>query len=75
MIGYTPDYSLFDTLGLPIGEDVYKTPIHNPDTLETPLPNVYVAGVIKAGLQTSKLFIENTREHGHIIIENLKAKL
>ncbi|MFT5752054.1 MAG: thioredoxin reductase (NADPH) [Flavobacteriales bacterium] len=75
MIGYKPNYKLFETLGLPIDSDVHKTPLHNEQTLETPLPRVYVAGVIKAGLQTSKLFIENTREHGTIIIKDLVSKL
>ena len=75
MIGYTPNYSLFEKLGLPIEDNALKIPIHNPDTLESALPNVYVAGVINAGLQTSKFFIENTRQHGKIIIDNLKVKL
>lgn len=75
MIGYKPDYSLFEKLGLPISDDSHKTPLHNPETLETPLPNVYVAGVINAGLQTSKLFIENTREHADIIIRDVVTKL
>jgi thioredoxin reductase (NADPH) len=74
MIGYMPNYHLFESLGLPIDSDVYKTPLQNEETLETPLSNVYVAGVIKVGLQTSKLFIENTREHGDIIIQNLLSK-
>lgn len=75
MVGYMPNYRLFETLGLPIHSDEHKTPIHNVDTLETPLPLVYVAGVIKAGLRTSTLFIENTREHGDIIIKDLVSKL
>lgn len=75
MVGYMPNYQLFKTLQLPIDSDVHKTPLHNEQTLETPLPLVYVAGVIKAGLQTSKLFIENTREHGTIIIKDLVSKL
>ena len=75
MIGYKPDYSLFERLGLPISDDKFKTPKHDPDTLETPLPGVYVAGVINAGLNTSKLFIENTREHGEMIVSDLKNKL
>ncbi len=75
MIGYKPDYSLFEKLGLPIADDIHKTPIHEPKSLETPLKNVYVAGVINAGLQTSKLFIENTREHAPIILKNLMEKL
>ena len=75
MVGYMPNYHLFETLQLPIDSDIHRTPLHNEQTLETPLPNVYVAGVIKAGLQTSKLFIENTREHGTIIIQDLVSKL
>ncbi len=75
MIGYTPNYGLFENLGLPIDNDAFKTPIFNPETLESSLPNVYVAGVINAGLQTSKLFIENTRNHGEKIIQDLKRKL
>ncbi len=72
MIGYKPDYSLFEKLGLPIGDDQYKTPVHDEETLETPLSNVYVAGVINAGLNTSKLFIENTRTHAKMILDDIK---
>jgi thioredoxin reductase (NADPH) len=74
MTGYKPDYSLFQALGLPVTDDEFKKPIHHPDTLETPLPNVYVAGVINAGMQTSKLFIENTRVHSAMIIKAIKEK-
>jgi len=74
MIGYTPDYSLFERLGLPIGDDEYKTPLYNEETLESDLPNVYVAGVAGGGLKTSRFFIENTREHGKMIVNNIKTK-
>ncbi|GAB5522733.1 MAG: YpdA family putative bacillithiol disulfide reductase [Roseivirga sp.] len=74
MTGYMPNYNLFEALGLPISDDEDKKPIHNPDTLETALPNVYVAGVINAGLQTSKLFIENTRVHSGMIIKAIQEK-
>lgn len=74
MTGYKPNYDLFAALGLPISDDEDKKPIHDPETLETSLPNVYVAGVINAGLQTSKLFIENTRVHSGMIIRAIRAK-
>ena len=74
MIGYKPDYSLFEKLGLPVTDDASRTPIHNEKTLETPLSKVYVAGVIAAGMNTSTLFIENTREHGDMIISDLITK-
>tara|TARA_R110002020_G_scaffold295926_4_gene511574 strand:+ start:2764 stop:3741 length:978 start_codon:yes stop_codon:yes gene_type:complete len=75
MIGYTPNYDLFEKLGLPIQEGKDKQPIHNPETLETPLKNVYVAGVINSGMQTSKLFIENTRVHAEVIMQHLVNSL
>ena len=75
MIGYQPDYTLFEKLGLPIGNDQFKTPLHDEKTLETPLSNVYVAGVINAGMNTSKLFIENTRSHATMILEDVAQKL
>ncbi|MCL4159379.1 UNVERIFIED_CONTAM: hypothetical protein GTU68_030231 [Idotea baltica] len=74
MTGYKPNYALFEALGLPVSDDQDKKPIHNAETLETPLPNVYVAGVINAGMQTSKLFIENTRVHSGMIIKAILDK-
>lgn len=71
MTGYQPNYTLLERLGLPLSDDELSIPIHSPDTLETPLPNVYVAGVVCAGLSTSKLFIENTRDHGEVIVGNI----
>lgn len=75
MIGYMPNYSLFESLGLPISDDADRIPLHNSETLETPLLGVYVAGVINSGLQTSKLFIENTRIHSEIIVKSILSKV
>ncbi|KOF03867.1 hypothetical protein OB69_04760 [Roseivirga seohaensis subsp. aquiponti] len=74
MTGYQPNYALFEALGIDISEDELKVPVHNADTLETNLPNVYVAGVINSGMQTSTLFIENTRVHSEMIIKAIQAK-
>jgi thioredoxin reductase (NADPH) len=74
MTGYEPNYTLLAALGLPISDDDAALPLHNEETLETPLPGVYLAGVVCAGRRTSKLFIENTRDHGDIIIEQIRAR-
>lgn len=74
MTGYKPDYDFFRTIGIEINDDEMKTPFFDPITLETNLPNVYVAGVVNAGLATSKLFIENTRDHGEMIVSNILSK-
>ena len=74
MTGYKPNYPLLERLGLQFSEDQHKIPVHHPETLETHLPNVYIAGVINAGMQTSKLFIENTRVHAVKILKRVKNK-
>ena len=71
MTGYRPNYELFARLGLPINDDDACKPTYDENTLETSLPNVYMAGVACAGMQTSKLFIENTRDHGDTIVGNI----
>ena len=71
MTGYQPNYALFERLGLPVSDDKACKPVFDPETLETSLPGVYMAGVACAGLETSKLFIENTRDHGDIIVGNI----
>ena len=75
MTGYLPDYTFFEKIGIAIEEDVNKKPVHNPETLETNIPGLYIAGVINAGMQTSKLFIENTRVHAEIIMDHILQSL
>lgn len=74
MTGYLPNYDFLERLGLEIPEEQPRIPVHDPETLETTLPNVYLAGVVCAGMNTSKLFIENTRDHGDVIMENILKK-
>ena len=74
MTGYKPNYTLLENLGLDIPDDEARIPIHDPETLETSLPGVYLAGVVCAGMRTSKLFIENTRDHGDVIIEHIQKR-
>ena len=71
MIGYRPNYDLLKQLGVDYEKNEDLIPSFNPDTFETNVPNVYIAGVINGGLKTSSLFIENTRDHGEKIIKNI----
>lgn len=73
MIGYQPDYNLLDQLGVEYHSNENMVPTFNPDTLETNVEGVYVAGVINGGLKTNSLFIENTRDHGKKIVDSIKA--
>mgnify|MGYP001206979359 CR=1 FL=1 len=72
MTGYQPDFSFLERIGIKIGDDKYTTPFHNSDTMETNVKGIYLAGVICGGLKTNKWFIENSRDHSKIIIEEIK---
>lgn len=74
MTGYTPNYDLLARFGIEWDNTELKTPIHNEDTLESNRKGLYIAGVINGGLHTSRYFIENTREHGEKIIQNILLK-
>ena len=74
MTGYQPDFGFLEKIGIEIGEDEYKTPIHNPDTMMTNVEGIYLAGVICGGLKTNKWFIENSRDHSKIILKDILSK-
>lgn len=74
MTGYMPDYNFLESLGIDFNDDENRTPKFNDETLESTIQGLYLAGVILGGLHTSKLFIENTREHGDIIINDILSK-
>jgi thioredoxin reductase (NADPH) len=73
MTGYHPDFEFLEALGVRFeGED--RLPVCNPETLESNVPGIYLAGVIVAGARTSEIFIENGRFHGLQIALALAAK-
>ncbi len=73
MTGYHPDFEFLEALGISLeGED--RLPVCNPETLESNVPGIYLAGVIVAGARTSEIFIENGRHHGRQIAAALVAK-
>ena len=73
MTGYHPNFDLMDTFGIKLTEDDSCMPEHNDRSLETNRPGIYVAGVVCGGMDTSKLFIENTRIHARQIGEHVEA--
>lgn len=74
MTGYQPNYPFLEKLGIEINSENHKKPTFEEETFESNLPNVYLAGVVQAGLLTSKLFIENTRHHGKVIVQSVLNK-
>lgn len=72
MTGYQPDFSFLEQIGVTLSEDEKRYPQYHPDTMETNLPNVYLAGVICGGMDTHVWFIENSREHAIKIVRHIK---
>jgi thioredoxin reductase (NADPH) len=70
MTGYHADTSLLRRLGVPV-DAVSGIPAHDEATMATPLPGVYLAGVIASGNDANRLFIENARGHGELIVRDL----
>jgi thioredoxin reductase (NADPH) len=74
MTGYQPPFAFLAKAGIQFHDDTYRTPIYNETTMETNVQNLYLAGVVCGGLKTNKWFIENSRVHAKMIIDDLKLK-
>jgi thioredoxin reductase (NADPH) len=72
MTGYRPHFDLMEKLGINLTEDELKMPVHSEETLETNRKGLYVAGVVCGGMDTSRLFIENTRIHAEHIAGDIQ---
>jgi thioredoxin reductase (NADPH) len=74
MTGYHPDYDFLRSIGIELSAEQHR-PFCDPETLESNVPGVYVAGVIVAGSRTNEIFIENGRFHGQQIAAHLRETL
>jgi thioredoxin reductase (NADPH) len=74
MTGFTPRPELLAQLGVSV-DPTTGVPAHNPETMETDTPFVFIAGVLASGNDANRIFIENGRHHGELIAESLKARL
>jgi len=74
LTGYHPDVNLLRNAGVEVDPQSYR-PACNPQTLESNVPGLYLAGVVISGRQTNEIFIENGRFHGKQIVADIKKKL
>jgi thioredoxin reductase (NADPH) len=74
MTGYKPNFDFLKNAGIKLSEDGKYIPQYNPDTMETNLPGVYLAGVVCGGLDTHLWFIENSRVHAEMILKDILKK-
>lgn len=73
MTGYKPNFNFLAKLGINLTEDKF-IPQYNPETMETNLSGLYLAGVVCGGLDTHLWFIENSRIHAEMILKDILSK-
>jgi thioredoxin reductase (NADPH) len=73
LTGYTPEVEMLRRVGVRVDPHSLK-PEHDPETLETNIPGLFLAGAVASGRETSKIFIENGRFHGEAIVAAIQRK-
>ncbi len=76
LTGYHADLTLYEMLGVRL-DGPARTPYFDPQTMETNVPGVYVAGTAAGGTQQGnyKLFIETSHEDIPKIVDSLRRGL
>lgn len=74
LTGYQPNFSFLEKMGIVLSDDLNRYPQHNPETMETNRKGMYLAGVVCGGMDTHLWFIENSRIHAELIIQDILAK-
>ncbi|MEC3965415.1 YpdA family putative bacillithiol disulfide reductase [Flagellimonas halotolerans] len=75
LTGYMPNFAFLEKLGIQLSNDPKRLPTYDPETMETNIDGLFLAGVICGGMETHKWFIENSRIHAPIIMRTVKNKL
>lgn len=73
MTGYHPDHSFLINMGVEVDKETGR-PVYNPETMETNVDNLFIAGVIAAGNNANEIFIENGRLHGALIAKKIRRE-
>lgn len=71
LTGYRPDFDFLRRAGIRLSEDTRLQPQYDPVTMETNIPNLFLAGVICGGMNTHSWFIENSRVHAGMIMHHI----
>jgi len=74
MTGYQPNLDFLQSLGIHLSDDEVKKPAYDDASYETNVRNIFIAGVICCGMNTHRLFIENSREHAEKVIQTINKR-
>ncbi|HTY42820.1 MAG TPA: YpdA family putative bacillithiol disulfide reductase [Thermoanaerobaculia bacterium] len=73
LVGYVPDFALFERCGIRL-EGPNRVPAHDSETLESNVPNLYLAGAILGGTETGRIFVENSRHHAALVAAAIERR-
>ena len=71
LTGYQPDLSFLRRTGIQLSDDARLQPYYDPETMQTNVPGLYLAGVVCGGMNTHSWFIENSRVHAELIVRHI----
>lgn len=71
MTGYHPDFDFLQSSGINFIDDKDRIPVYDPDSFESNINGLFVAGVVCGGMNTGKWFIENSRIHASKIFKKI----
>lgn len=74
LTGYHPDPTLLRGAGVLVDETTL-VPVHDPETLETSVPGLYIGGSVVSGRETGRIFIENGRDHARRIVAHVRERV
>lgn len=75
LTGYRPNFDFLKNIGINISKDEKHIPEYDKESMETNVPGIYLAGVICGGMETHKWFIENSRIHAKMIVQDIDKKI
>ncbi len=75
LTGYQPNLDFLRQMGIQLSDDAVMKPAYDEETFETNVKNIFLAGVICGGMNTHRLFIENSREHAVHIMNTIRKRL
>ncbi len=75
LTGYRPNFGFLKNIGINISQDEKHIPEYDKESMETNVSGVYLAGVICGGMETHKWFIENSRIHAKMILQDIDKKI
>ena len=74
LTGYLGDLEFLRACGVAINSDT-GVPEHDPETFETNVPGLYLAGAVVVGANRGEVFIENGRFHGEVVVREIAQRV